>query len=529
MSVSTGTGHGGLAGVGSTSLMSIVEDVAKTNREAWGKAAAEEDLTTSTSSKSVGETIKPSGFLEAVKAPRSIDFEDLKEQMDRDLRENRGQNHHQHQAQYTGRARSGSDSAAAPHHEHDIGPSASASAPLLAAIPVINKNNSQAQDKLTPSTHKPGQAILPLRSALKNSSRTPSPMQRPPQSLPAVAGQSKQLGGSGESSSPSGSQLGSNVSTAGSSGSERSGKSGTVILAQHQPTRTASPLANSISVVPSQRDVKGKGKERLDDSAFAVLPGTIFSPPQSNLSTSTPSPSPATSMQTVYENPNKSTLMREQSGSGSDSGSDSSDAASISSYETGLEAFDDVVEDSGDETETGQGPSTPPPHEVAYHLNGGRSDVSSSSTSTSTLTQTQKELQNAIANTSIPGLTQSNTAVNSITIITHSSPPRRRKSVRVSLQPTYSVTPPAIEYEDEDEIGIGAEEHASDTDESEASGENRKSVHDERQTDGVARQDIWADSSDEDVEYQKARKLFSVSSALAKKSNGKKAKSTTHR
>ncbi|KAJ4490797.1 hypothetical protein J3R30DRAFT_3400058 [Lentinula aciculospora] len=557
--VSTENGVGGSAVGGSTSLMSIVEDVAKANREAWDNAEEGKNRSSESTAlkKSVGGTIKPISLLEIVKAPQSIDFEDLKEQMDRDLRELKEKNpSNHHQPHYTGRARSGSVSAAAPHHGHlldaqdtihsDVGPSTSASAPTLSAIPVVN-DNSQVQTRHMP--FKPGQVVLPLRSALKNPSRTPSPMLQQPQSSQVEATVHSE-----QSSSPSGSQLGSNISTAGSSGSAKSGRNRTGVLPPHQHTRTASPLANTVLMVMSPRDVKGKGRALSNDAltVSGASSGVIPSPTPSNLSNSTPS-TPSPSMLVVY--PDQALLERRDSDS--DSGSDSSDAASMSSYETGREGFDDAedaygvvedgIEDSGDETETDHGLATPPAppkdDERLPQTNVGcsGSDISISSTSTETLTRTpQAQVPKAIiAGISIPGLTESNTAVNATTTTTHVTglPPRRRKSVRVSLQPTYSVTPPAIEYDDEDEIGIGMEERnhswrsdatrGSDTDES--SGENGRSDKRENQTDGVPGQDIWTDSSDEDAEYQKARKLFSMSSTLAKKSDSRKAKSRMHR
>ncbi|KAK0184369.1 hypothetical protein F5146DRAFT_1075385 [Armillaria mellea] len=133
------------------------------------------------------------------------------------------------------------------------------------------------------------------------------------------------------------------------------------------------------------------------------------------------------------------------------------DAASISSYETGHEMFED-------------GPSPPPPplpaKDPAYvnHMHVG-SDLSASST----------------ASTETPG-------------------PRRRKSVRVALQPTFSTTPPAIDYDDE---ALWAR----------ANGEGWKSSVDEEK-------DMWADSSDEDVEYQRAKTLLNRAARREKKSRG---------
>ncbi|CAK5277940.1 unnamed protein product [Mycena citricolor] len=146
-------------------------------------------------------------------------------------------------------------------------------------------------------------------------------------------------------------------------------------------------------------------------------------------------------------------------------GGDSDDGASISSYETGHETFSDGDED--------KSPPLPPNKESATMfdspINGngnieayGRgSDVSASSTST--------QMQG----------------------------PQRRKSVRVSLQPTFSTTPPAIDDDDDDDAGS----------------EGRHPPWERSAT-----PDMWADSSEEDSEYQTARKLLT---RVARKKNKK--------
>jgi len=76
---------------------------------------------------------------------------------------------------------------------------------------------------------------------------------------------------------------------------------------------------------------------------------------------------------------------------------------------------------------------------------------------------------------------------------------KRRKSVRVSLKPTFSATPPALD-EDEDEIWKRSgrpEALGNDADGVEVNGRER---------------DFWADSSDEDEEYSKARKMLTRAS-----------------
>ncbi|KAJ6632158.1 hypothetical protein B0H10DRAFT_1976355 [Mycena sp. CBHHK59/15] len=149
-----------------------------------------------------------------------------------------------------------------------------------------------------------------------------------------------------------------------------------------------------------------------------------------------------------------------------DAQDDSDDAASMSSYETGHEAFDDE----GDETEHEEHAPAPPPHEfgngrVLHHspvennsliedFGYGGSDLSASSASTQT--------------GAAPGA------------------PQRRKSVRVSLQPTFSTTPPAIDDDDD------------------AEGRSFRAPWEDRRP----ASDMWEDSSEEDVEYQKAKRLL---------------------
>ncbi|KAJ7226675.1 hypothetical protein GGX14DRAFT_417124 [Mycena pura] len=156
---------------------------------------------------------------------------------------------------------------------------------------------------------------------------------------------------------------------------------------------------------------------------------------------------------------------------------ESDDAASISSYETGHETMDEDGEETDREDDA---PPPPPPHESANgtihdgaiereKLEGVGSDVSASSASTLMRVPPQ-------------ALSQA---------------PQRRKSVRVSLQPTFSTTPPATPDDDDD-------------DENTPWGRGRSA-------DPSA--DMWEDSSEEDVEYQKAKKLLN---RLARKEKKKR-------
>ncbi|KAG1717720.1 uncharacterized protein EDB91DRAFT_1212236 [Suillus paluster] len=84
------------------------------------------------------------------------------------------------------------------------------------------------------------------------------------------------------------------------------------------------------------------------------------------------------------------------------------------------------------------------------------------------------------------------------------TPLARRKSVRVSLQPTFSSTPPALD-DDEAHARYPWSSTKKDSDNQEAPSEPG----------------VWQDSSDEDEEYSRARKLLS---RVGKKDKGKKKK-----
>lgn len=131
------------------------------------------------------------------------------------------------------------------------------------------------------------------------------------------------------------------------------------------------------------------------------------------------------------------------------------DATSISSYATGRESWD---EDTPVAARTPQLSPSPSPQPPPKH-DGLGSDVSGSSTTTE-------------------------------------GAPTRRKSVRMSLPPTFSATPPAIE-DDTDEETRGR--HAPWG----PSGQWSTRIH------SAPESDVWQDSSEEDEDYSTARKLLS--------------------
>ncbi|OBZ73311.1 hypothetical protein A0H81_06762 [Grifola frondosa] len=128
------------------------------------------------------------------------------------------------------------------------------------------------------------------------------------------------------------------------------------------------------------------------------------------------------------------------------------DVSSTSSYETGHEAFDDEEEL----------PPPPPPHDM--HVPATSSDLSHSTDSTTTA-------------------------------------PIRRKSVRMSLPPTFASTPPAFDDDDEQK----RRRHHPWTP-SRANGAHPQGWA--TKIEGSSTRDLWQNSSDEEEEYSKAKTLL---------------------
>ena len=149
----------------------------------------------------------------------------------------------------------------------------------------------------------------------------------------------------------------------------------------------------------------------------------------------------------------------------------SSIISSISAYETGREDFDDES--------TAEGPPTPPPHDLKMKL-----------------PQITQLMPNGIIHEHEAPLSTSSGTV---------TPPSRRKSVRMSLQPTFSPTPPALYDFEEDHSpwnGTGPTESKVDT-------TWRSRVEQTQLT--------WEDSSDEDEEYNRARQMLQKASKSLEK------------
>ncbi|KAF8879582.1 hypothetical protein BD779DRAFT_1612878 [Infundibulicybe gibba] len=168
-------------------------------------------------------------------------------------------------------------------------------------------------------------------------------------------------------------------------------------------------------------------------------------------------------------------------GEGEDEGGD---GASISSYETGHEAFEiGAAGESSPEDDLPTTPPPPPPHEQANNTTSKASNYAPQNGQT-------PKLNHAPPSHTTP-------AHSEVSVSTESTDagPRRRKSVRVSLQPTFSPTPPAIDDDDEtvDRAPWGGK------------------------TNGEVARDMWEDSSEEEAEYSKAKRLLTRAAKKEKK------------
>lgn len=162
---------------------------------------------------------------------------------------------------------------------------------------------------------------------------------------------------------------------------------------------------------------------------------------------------------------------------------DDDDSASISSYETTQEMFDDDTK-----PRSAPGSPAPPPPEKEYSVPSPPPPV------------TQNGFHNG-----------TDVSVSSDSTVNNTGAPKRRKSVRVSLRPTFSTTPPAIEYE---------EWHPSEnTVIDETDGESSKEKKHAWTSKNDEPPDMWADSSDEDQEYSKARRLLNRVAKKEKKTH----------
>lgn len=275
----------------------------------------------------------------------------------------------------------------------------------------------------------------PLRSALRNHSRSPSPQQ--PQN----------------SAGPSLDPVAENGKHA--------------VEPQHTPTpMVPSPSVNTVSTTDFYSPAITSSS--ANTVAPTSSPATFYSPDNtpSPANTSVNISSPATfytpvipSSPAIISSPANMTVEPSRRRSLID------DNSSISSYETTREVFDD---EAATETEVPPLPPPPPPpsnEKPKLHLEG--SDVSRNTDST-----------------------------------TSAALPARRKSVRMSLPPTFSTTPPALDDDDESQ----RDSHRPWADVTPRS-KTPNGWGSKIEENGV--RDAWADSSDEDEDYSRARRLLS--------------------
>ena len=177
-----------------------------------------------------------------------------------------------------------------------------------------------------------------------------------------------------------------------------------------------------------------------------------------------------------------------------------SDISSISSYETSPEVF---LDGNGDESgsESGESPPLPPiplpaapdspGHAVAFQNGDARQQYQQ---------QEQRENGSELSHST------ASTAVQAPVV--QPEPPRRRKSVRMSLPPTFSATPPAMDDTDEGEDDREQERErrrpwAATTTAAAAQRGGWGSRIEE-----VSQRDMWADSEEEEAEYSAAKRML---------------------
>lgn len=169
---------------------------------------------------------------------------------------------------------------------------------------------------------------------------------------------------------------------------------------------------------------------------------------------------------------------------------DNDDAASVSSYETGREVpLDDAV------VAPGPGPMTKDVMDST--LKGNASQAADK----------KHEVDAEARELSPPESVQSSTGT-----------PQRRKSVRVSLQPTFSPSPPAIYVDFEEQAKKGTVPlrggKQADPDNVRVNGWSSKKKNED------ISQDFWENSSDEDEEYTNAKRLLSKLSTVGNSRKG---------
>ncbi|TFK38358.1 hypothetical protein BDQ12DRAFT_683522 [Crucibulum laeve] len=272
-------------------------------------------------------------------------------------------------------------------------------------------------------------------------------------------------------------------------------------------SRTPSPMMGPLPVengsINSIPPITGPSKPRqLEAPRSQSVPAPMASIPRApgSVLTSMPTPAPAPSRPAVSTPPTSSTQAQRVPSPDVQEEYLDDDAASISSYETGHEVFD-WGDEAPEEAQATSNVTRPVPM---------RTGSESSTASESATPRPPPKPQ--------PDFTQygSDASVSTVGPSSSSLQPQRRKSVRVSLQPTFSPTPPAIDDDDEEEQMKHAPWAWKNNSNAPVSDHSRQS--DPKSNEAVVR-DVWEDSSEEDVEYQKARRLLSK---VAKKAKARK-------
>jgi hypothetical protein len=266
------------------------------------------------------------------------------------------------------------------------------------------------------------------------------------------------------------------------------------------PSRTPSPLPGPFLVphLQKQQEALQEGS-RLSNSG--VIPPVPVPPAQSSTILGSQRP---TNMANGRPTSHDSVSQRRKGKRQIQGASDVGEAGdSTSTNDTGNEMF--YTDDEGDDGKAAAVSST-------SMLNGhavGSSDLSHSTTSTAVVHRPPA------------------TTTSSASQLTAPSAPRRRKSVRVSLQPTFSPPPPAID--DEEEEQKYREPRAWKRDHHGGGQQQLLDVHAPVPVAAGSslllnpvhkiEPDIWQDSSDEDAEYQNAKRLLTRAARKEKDMN----------
>ncbi|KAL5531161.1 hypothetical protein ACEPAG_4037 [Sanghuangporus baumii] len=246
--------------------------------------------------------------------------------------------------------------------------------------------------------------------------------------------------------------------------------------------RNSLPASNSEPYLPLKRlpptplpAPKAPLRSALRNRSASPNPASLTSPRNGS---PVPNPSPLQSGNSSLT-PSKPSAVR--SDSGTSTVKDDDTASMTSAYETGHEDFD-----SGPPTPTGQSKPLP-------QLNGHDQ-------------QQQQQQQQSLPNGHVAESKSDGSHVSGSDTVGTATPPSRRKSVRVSLRPTFSPTPPALTDYEEDRSPWAPEPPQK----SASRWVSRRSTESAADTGSGA--GVWQNSSDEDEEYMRAREMLSSAS-----------------